>query len=101
MVTTTKITVLILEKSKFKAKTIKEHEVLLVCSIIIIEQLLCIRYNSGEGNGNPLQYSCLENPMDRGAWRPTVNRVSRVGHNLVTKPPPPGTILHTIRITKV
>ena len=23
----------------------------------------------GEGNGNPLQYSCLENPMDRGAWR--------------------------------
>ena len=26
----------------------------------------------GGGNGNPLQYSCLENPMDRGAWRPTV-----------------------------
>ena len=26
----------------------------------------------GEGNGNPLQYSCLENPMDRGAWRTTV-----------------------------
>ena len=26
----------------------------------------------GEGNGNPLQYSCLENPMDRGAWRETV-----------------------------
>ena len=25
-----------------------------------------------EGNGNPLQYSCLENPMDRGAWRATV-----------------------------
>ena len=24
----------------------------------------------GEGNGNPLQYSCLENPMDGGAWRP-------------------------------
>ena len=24
--------------------------------------------SSGEGNGNPLQYSCLENPMDRGAW---------------------------------
>ena len=29
----------------------------------------------GEGNGNPLQYSCLENPMDRGAWQATVNRV--------------------------
>ena len=26
----------------------------------------------GEGNGNPLQYSCLENPMDRGAWEATV-----------------------------
>ena len=29
----------------------------------------------GEGNGNPLQYSCLENPMDRGAWRATVHGV--------------------------
>ena len=27
----------------------------------------------GEGNGNPLQYSCLQNPMDRGAWRATVD----------------------------
>ena len=34
----------------------------------------------GEGNGNPLQYSCLENPVDRGAWRATVNRVT-VGHD--------------------
>ena len=42
----------------------------------------------GEGNGNPLQYSCLENPMDRGAWRATVHGVARVGHDLVTKPPP-------------
>ena len=44
---------------------------------------------SGEGNGNPLQYSCLENPMDRGAWQATVSGVTRVRHNLVTKPPPP------------
>ena len=29
----------------------------------------------GEGNGYPLQYSCLENPMDRGAWGATVHRV--------------------------
>ena len=29
----------------------------------------------GEGHGSPLQYSCLENPMDRGAWRATVYRV--------------------------
>ena len=28
---------------------------------------------SGEGNANPLQYSCLEKPMDRGAWRATVH----------------------------
>ena len=40
----------------------------------------------GEGNGNPLQYSWLENPMDRGAWLATVHGVTRVGHNLATKP---------------
>ena len=31
----------------------------------------------GVGNGNPLQYSCLENPMDRAAWRATVHGVAR------------------------
>ena len=31
--------------------------------------------SSGEGNGNPLQYSCLENPMDRGAWWATVHGI--------------------------
>ena len=31
----------------------------------------------GEGNGNPLQYSCLENPMDRGAWWATVHGVAQ------------------------
>ena len=31
----------------------------------------------GEGHGNPLQYSCLENPMDRGAWLATVHRVAK------------------------
>ena len=30
----------------------------------------------GAGHGNPLQYSCLENPIDRGAWRATVHRVA-------------------------
>ena len=30
----------------------------------------------GEGNGHPLQYSCLENSMDRGAWRAIVHRVA-------------------------
>ena len=41
-----------------------------------------------EGNGNPLQYSCLGNPMDRGAWRARVHGVSRVGHDWATKPLP-------------
>ena len=31
----------------------------------------------GEGNGNPLQYSCLENPRDRGAWGPAVHGVAK------------------------
>ena len=31
----------------------------------------------GEGHGNPLQYSCLENPMDRGAWWATVHKVAK------------------------
>ena len=35
----------------------------------------------GEGNGNPLQYSCLDNPMDRGTLGATVNGVTRVGHD--------------------
>ena len=39
----------------------------------------------GEGNGSPLQYSCLGNPMDRGAWRATVHEIIRVGHNSATK----------------
>ena len=34
--------------------------------------------SSGEGNGNPLQYSCLENPMDRGAWWATVHGVTKI-----------------------
>ena len=46
------------------------------------------RRSPGEENGNPLQYSCLENPMDRGAWQPTVSGFTRVRHDLVTKPPP-------------
>ena len=44
------------------------------------------RKSSRAGNGNPLQYSCLGNPMDRGAWQATVHGVAkRVGHDLATK----------------
>ena len=41
------------------------------CSFVFVQLLLCLRMwyiFFGEGNGNPLQYSCLENPMDVGAW---------------------------------
>ena len=40
----------------------------------------------GEGNGNPLQYSCLETAMDRGAWQATVHGIARLRHDLATKP---------------
>ena len=43
----------------------------------------------GEGNGNPLQYSCLGNCMDRRAWKATALGVARVRHDLATKPSPP------------
>ena len=39
----------------------------------------------GEGNGNPFQYSCLENPIDRRGWQAQSMASQRVGHNLVTK----------------
>ena len=39
----------------------------------------------GEENGNPLQYSCLENPMDRGVWWATVHGLQRIGNDLSTE----------------
>ena len=38
---------------------------------------VAIQFSPGEGNGNPLQYSCLENPMDRGAWWDTVHGITK------------------------
>ena len=40
----------------------------------------------GKRNGNPLQYPCLEKPMDRGAWQTTVHGVATVRHDIVTVP---------------
>ena len=40
--------------------------------------------SAGEGNGNPFQYSCLGNPMDRGAWQATVHRVTESDMTEVT-----------------
>ena len=39
--------------------------------------ILGLGKSPGEGNGNPLQYSCLGNPMDEGAWWPTVHRIAK------------------------
>ena len=59
------------------------------CIIVYLKLFLKIQSTQGlvpvTGNGNPLQYSCLENPMDRGAWRATIHGVTRVGHDLATK----------------
>ena len=43
----------------------------------------------GERNGNPLQYSCMGNPVDRGAWQAAAHGITRVSDDLVAKPPPP------------
>ena len=55
----------------------------------------------GEGNGNPLQYSCLENPMERGAWWATVHRVTKSRTRLkwlstTLDCSPPGSSVHGI-----
>ena len=68
-----------------------KEEVVIFCFLVIISwaslvaQLVKgdlglipgLRRSPGEGNGNPLQYSCLENPMDRGTWRATVHGVAK------------------------
>ena len=48
----------------------------------------------GRGNGNPLQYSCLGNPMDRGAWWATVHKVAKSQRGLSDSPSPPSTNTH-------
>ena len=44
--------------------------------------ILCLRKCLGEGNGTPLQYSCLENPMDVGAWKAAVHGVAECRRRL-------------------
>ena len=49
-----------------------------ICHVPSLENNLCHMYREiGEGNGTPLQYSCLENPMDGGAWWAAVHGVAR------------------------
>ena len=49
-----------LEKAEVKVST---------CNVEDLSSIPGLGRSPGEGNGNPLQYSCLENPMDRGAWQ--------------------------------
>ena len=53
-----------------------DHRVAALLGITFIFYAGC-RVNGGEGNGNPLQYSCLENPMDGGAWWAAVHGVAK------------------------
>ena len=46
--------------------------------------ILGLGRSPGGGHGNPLQYSCLQNPMDRGAWQATVHRVTELDTTEVT-----------------
>ena len=55
------------------------------CNIEDLGSIPELGRSPGEGNGNPLQCSCLENPMDRGAWQATVHGVAKVRQDLVTK----------------
>ena len=48
------------------------------CNVGLENETLCkVSVLDGEGNGNPLQYSCLENPMDRGVWWAIVRGVTK------------------------
>ena len=51
------------------------------CNVGDLGSVLGLGRFPGEGNGNPLQHSCLENSMDRGAWRVTVHGVVKAGHD--------------------
>ena len=52
-------------------------------------------------DGNPLHYSCLENPMDRGAWQAAVHGVARVGQDLATNPTSVQVITITVDVYRV
>ena len=47
------------------------------CNAGDLGSILGVGRSPGEGNGNPLQYSCLENPMDRRTWRATVHGIAK------------------------
>ena len=51
---------------------------MLLLNLNVVEMFIIkVKHTSGEGNGNPLQYSCLENSMDKGGWQATVHGVTK------------------------
>ena len=54
---------------------LKSRDVALPTNVCLVKAKFFPVVIYGEGNGNPLQYSCLENPVDRGAWWPAVHRI--------------------------
>ena len=77
-----------------------KHSSVFVFVTFLLECILALQCCVGGGNGNPLQSSCLQNPIDRGAWQATVHGVTRVGHNLVTKPPPSVVFVSAVQKSK-
>ena len=66
----------------FSSKSVSRHCCLCINVISLLQQ---IPQHIGETNGNPLQYSCLGNPMDGGAWQLHPCGCKRVGHDLATE----------------
>ena len=73
------------------AQSVKNMSVIqeITCSAGYLGSISVLERSPGERNSNPLQFSCLEDPMDREAWQVTVHEVASVRHDLATKPPPP------------
>ena len=63
--------------SNCNASPLVAHPVKNVCNAGDSSSIPGSERSPGEGNGNPLHYSCLENPMDRGAWWVTVHGVAK------------------------
>ena len=66
--------------SSLVAQTVKNS-----CNAGHLDLIPMLGRSPGGGHGNPLQYSCLENPMDKGAWRATVHGVTKTQTRLSNK----------------
>ena len=67
---------------KDKASLMVSHGKEFACNAGELDSIPGPRRFLGEGKGNPVQYSCLENSMDRGAWRATVHGVTKSRQSL-------------------